>query len=432
MVTQNRVVALLRSSSGIAVCMGVMNVATYLFTIVAARFLGPGDYGVFAALLNTLLVVSVVSLGLQATAARRLSVDPVQASTLDILRVAVRVALVLTVLLLALSPLVSRVLQLPDLTLALLLAVTAFPLTLMGGQAGILQGQQRWAALGGVYLSAGMPRLVIGAALILWQPSPVSAFLAVAVGAWAPVIVAWWALRTAGDTHGDDESSSRLATWPVLRECAHSVHLLLAFFVLSSADIVIARNTLSDHEAGLYAAGLILTKAMLFLPQFVVVIAFPSMSSAPGQRRALTYALVLIGAAGLVGVGAAWWLRTIAVAFVGGSEFVEIRDLLWLFATLGALLALLQLLVYGVLAREDRSSPWIVWIAVGALIVVGLRTTTPAALVLTALCVTLTAFAVLLMRSLWHLGGRRAARRSVSRLVPAAPGADRDVQRHGE
>ena len=35
-----------------------------------------------------------------------------------------------------------------------------------------------------------------------------------------------------------------------------------------------------DQPAGLYAGGLILTKALLFLPQFVVVVAFPSMSTA--------------------------------------------------------------------------------------------------------------------------------------------------------
>lgn len=431
MVTKNRAVALLRGSTGIAICMAVMNVATYLFTILAARFLGPGDYGVFAALLNTLLVVSVVSLGLQATAARRLSVTPPTASAEDILRVSARVALVLTLLLAGTSPLLVRALQLPDLLLALTLAVTAFPLTVMGGQAGILQGRQRWGALGAVYLSAGVPRLLIGLVLIIWQPSPQTAFAAVAVGAWAPVLVAWWALRSHGDASSGGRVGAPLATWPVLRECAHSVHLLLAFFVLSSADIVLARNTLSDHEAGLYAAGLILTKAMLFLPQFVVVIAFPRMSSAPDQRRALAYAMALIGAAGLVGIGAAWWLRPIAVTFVGGEEFAEVRDLLWLFALLGALLALLQLLVYGVLAREDRSSPWIVWLAVAALIGAGLQTTTPSGLVVTALIVTSSAFALLLSRSLWQLR-RPNSRRSVGGLVPAASGADGHVERHGE
>ena len=72
--------------------------------------------------------------------------------------------------------------------------------------------------------------------------------------------------------------SARWATGGVLREVVHNSHALLAFFALSNADVIIARSTLDEHQAGLYAGGLILTKAVLFLPQFVVVIAFPSMS----------------------------------------------------------------------------------------------------------------------------------------------------------
>ena len=40
--------------------MGVMNVATYAFTILAARVLGPKDYGAFAALMGVLLVITGV------------------------------------------------------------------------------------------------------------------------------------------------------------------------------------------------------------------------------------------------------------------------------------------------------------------------------------------------------------------------------------
>ena len=65
----------------------------------------------------------------------------------------------------------------------------------------------------------------------------------------------------------------------MIRETILGSLALLAFFVLSNTDIVIARNVLDSHQAGLYAGGLILTKAVLFLPQFVVVVAFPSMST---------------------------------------------------------------------------------------------------------------------------------------------------------
>src|SRR3546814_4570257 len=66
----------LLGGGSIAVAMGIMNVGTYGFTMLAARLLGPQPYGALASLMATLLVISVLQLGLQATAARRLSDDP--------------------------------------------------------------------------------------------------------------------------------------------------------------------------------------------------------------------------------------------------------------------------------------------------------------------------------------------------------------------
>ncbi len=42
--------------------------------------------------------------------------------------------------------------------------------------------------------------------------------------------------------------------------------------------------------------------------------------------------------------------------FIGGDEYAEVEDELWLFAILGTLLAMLQLLVYAVLARQGGRS----------------------------------------------------------------------------
>ena len=113
---------------------------------------------------------------------------------------------------------------------------------------------------------------------------------------------------------------------------------------------------LDDHEAGLYAGGLILTKAVLFLPQFVVVVAFPSMSTAGDRRRALTRSL---GAGRCARRGlhrsAPGCSPGLALVFVGGQDYAEVQSLLWLFAVLGTLLAMLQLLVYSVLARQRHA-----------------------------------------------------------------------------
>ena len=139
--------------------MGIMNIATYGFTMIAARLLGPQSYGALAALMATLLVITVLQLGLQATAARRISAEPEHVAQIErtILGVTYRAALALAVLLLVLAPLVNRLLRLDSLPTAALVAVASVPFTIMGGQAGILQGERRWAALSVLYVLSGVP-----------------------------------------------------------------------------------------------------------------------------------------------------------------------------------------------------------------------------------------------------------------------------------
>lgn len=396
--TTGKLKRMLQGSGLLALCMMVMNVATYGFQIVAAHLLGPDQYGGVASLMALLLVLSVFQLGLQATGARRIAAAPGDVATIErlVLTVSYRLALMLGLAMLLASPLVWRLLRLDSLTPALLVAVAAVPLTIMGGQAGILQGERRWRELSLLYLAHGVPRVALGAVLMALRPTEAGAMLAVAVTHFAPVVVGWWALRhrrdasdtTHSTTHstatstthstahstthstatGSDESSLR----PVLAEVSHASVALLAFFVLTNVDIVMARNVLDGHEAGLYAAGLILTKATLFLPQFVAVVAFPSMSTAGERRLALLRSLGAILVLGAATTLAAWLLSPVVMVFVGGAEYAEVESRLWLFAILGTALAMLQLLVYSVLARQSRRTAYLIWLGVAALVASGL------------------------------------------------------------
>ncbi len=397
----------LTAGSSIALATGVMNVATYGFTLVAARMLGPTEYGGFAAVMALLLIVSVLQLGLQATAARRISADPDHVGQIErsVLRVTYRVAAGVGLLLLALSPLVDRLLRLESLPVAVLAAATAVPITIMGGQAGILQGEQRWGPLALVYVANGVPRLVIGGLLVVAAPSEFTAVLGVLLGQLAPVAVAGLALRRTRDPGAvADHHEAR----PVFRETLRNSQALFAFFGLSSVDIVIARNVLSEHEAGLYAGGLILTKAALFLPQFVVVVVFPALAQAALRRQVLIRALGLVLGLGiLASVGVALF-PDLAVAVVGGSEFAELGDRLWLFTAIGTTLAMLQLLVYSVLARQGQRSASLVWAALVALLVLGYRVETLDQLILLVLAIDAGLLVVLMGVSMWALGeGRR-------------------------
>jgi O-antigen/teichoic acid export membrane protein len=397
----SRLRALLQGSAGLAIAILTMNVATYGFQIVAARVLGPSAYGAVASLMALLLVVAVVQLGLQATAARRIAASPTEVSRIApaMLRLSARASFGVGLLMLAASPVVWQVLRLESLVPALLVAACAIPLTMVGAQAGILQGERRWLALGVLYLAMGVPRLVFGSLFILVRPDETAAMIGVTLGALTPVAVGWWLLRQDVHAEGRPDSMRQQA-----RESTRNTLALLAFFALSNVDIVVARNVLDSHDAGLYAGGLILTKAVLFLPQFVVVVAFPAMSTPRERRQALVRSLAMVLGLGVVCTLGALVLSSVAIIFIGGAEYTAVEDRLWLFAILGTLLAMLQLLVYAVLARQGGRSTILFWVAIAALALAATAISTLDQLVVTVAAVDAVVLAALLGIAMWRLG----------------------------
>ena len=398
----------LRGGAAIAVAMGIMNIATYGYTVAAAHLIGRVAFGAFSALMGVLLVVSVVSLGLQATGARRISADPDQVKTIErnVLQVAHRVAIVLGLLLLALAPVLNWVLQLESLATATLVAVAAVPLTVMGGQAGVLQGERRWEPLALVYLSQGLGRVVLGTGfMVVWQ-TEFAAMLGVAVGCWVPAVVGYVALRRPrAATEVPVEGHPRT---DILKEVAGSSQALLAFFALSNADILLARAVLDPDVAGLYAGGLILVKAILFLPQFVVVIAFPAMSTKDAGRSTLVKALAVSLALGACGFAATLTLPDLALIFVGGSDFAGLKDQLWLFAIAGTLLSMVQLLLYSALARRQGRAVLMIWKTLAALLALSTTVHSVTSLV-TLVCVLDTLLLVGLVITAWRAQPAAAA-----------------------
>lgn len=399
----------LRGSMVIAVAMAVMNLTTYGFTIVAARLLGPVEYGALAAVMGLLLVLNVLSLGLQATGARRVAAAPEDRAALQvaILRTTYRCAAGLGVLSLLAAPLVSAVLNLDSWTVAALIAVTVVPLTVMGGQAGVLQGERRWGPLAGIYLAVGVGRIAFGVVALLVEPDTLGAMLGVTAGAFVPAVVGWWALRrTPGAPAGGTVPS---ASGGLIAETVRNSHALLAFFALSNIDVVVARSVLDERDAGLYAGGLILTKAVLFLPQFVVVIVFPSMAGSGSARRINLLALGLVLALGFATVLGTAVLSGLAVVFIGGPAYDAIQASLWVFAALGTLLAMLQLMVYNVVARQRQRAVLVLWVGLVGVLAGGAVAGGVEPLVVTVLAVDAAVFTVLLVRAGVRSFGRSVA-----------------------
>jgi O-antigen/teichoic acid export membrane protein len=402
-----RIPSWLVGSGVIGIAMALQNLGTYGFTLAAARMLGPGEYGAVAAVMGLMMVLQVVSLGLQATGARQVAAAPEAQPAIErkVLRAAVLAATALGAGTLLLSPLVATLLRLDTVLGAVLLAAATVPLTLVGGQAGILQGERRWGPLAGIYLAVGLGRIGCGVAGMAWRDDLVGAMAGVAVGNVLPALVGRWAVRHPSAPvpgRGAEPTEGPVPTeGSVLREVAHDTHALLAFFALINADVVVARVVLDDHTGGLYAGGLILAKAVLFLPQFVVVLAYPSMAA--GRRRMLNQALAVVLGLGAAATAAVLLLAPLAVLFVGGEAYEPLQPRLWAFAVLGTLLALVQLVVYSAVARQHRGAVVVLWVGLLALVAAALPVETVDALLVRVVAVETAVLLLLLLFSDRHL-----------------------------
>ncbi|HZX06525.1 polysaccharide biosynthesis protein [Kribbella sp.] len=366
----------LRSATVVAVAMAIMNVAAYGFTLIGSRRLMPEQFGAITALLGLLLIGNVASLGLQATGARQLATHTGDgAATLAdaMLRAGRRSAAGLTVLCLLLTPVFMWLLHVDSVVAILLLAPTLGGLTLMGSQLGILQGSHRWTELAAVYTSAGIGRLVLGGGALLIHPSLDWAMVGLAVGAALPAVLGQFFLRGSTGATGNDVKA-------VLRETVHGTHTLLAFFALANADVLFARALLDEKDSGYYAAGLIIAKACLFLPQFVIVLVFPSLANSPGDTVRLRRAIFAVAGLGACAVAGTLILPGIVVEVIGGKEkYAPLGPYTWLFAVAGSAYAVLQLVVYAAIAQQEKRAALVIWaglivLAVAAGIVLGTGT----------------------------------------------------------
>ena len=406
-----------------------MNVAAYAFTLVAARRLGPDGYSVVAALMGVVLVVNVLALGMQATAARHVALqggDPGVAA--DVVRTAVRSAGVLGAVCLLLSPVAAALLHLDSWLTAATVAVTAAALTVTGAQLGVLQGNGSWRAFAGLSLTSGAGRLLLGGAAVVLWPTPLGAMTGVALGSLLPLVVGRRLVRPRpGD--GPAGGVDRAAPHPragTLRDLLHDSHTLLAFFALTQVDVFAARVVLPADEAGVYASGLILTKAVLFLPTFVTVMAFPSLARRTGPRHLHLAGLGVVLGIGLVAVAGTLVMPGLALAFVGGPAYAAVQPDLWLFAVLGTVIAMIQLLVQTALARAHRHAVWWLWGALATVLGGVPLVTTGHALLMLVLTVDTVLLAVL-VRVTWASPRESPTTREdtdelVDEALPTAPG----------
>ena len=145
---------------------GATGLANFLFNVVISRMLGPSQYGALGALLNLVLILSVLLSGLQvavttAVAGMESSEDELGVSHL--VKHFLGVGVVLSIGLTAISPLIRSYLHLQSDSSVLILVGWCIPSVLIALFQGILIGEHRfgWVA-GATLISTVVGRLLLG------------------------------------------------------------------------------------------------------------------------------------------------------------------------------------------------------------------------------------------------------------------------------
>jgi O-antigen/teichoic acid export membrane protein len=353
--TQNQRMRLptqLASTGAVAVGTSVANALGYLLTVIAARVLGPAEFGAFGALLALVIADSVAALAVQATTARATAKGQAVA---PVVRAGLAIALVVGVVLGLLSPLLREFLQLSSVVPALAVAVGIAALTATAPALGIVQGAERFSVLAVLVAGQAVLRVAGGLAGMAIEPTAAGALVGIAgglvvagVGCWLIARPPLWPtqLRTLG---------------PSVRSTIASGGMLLGFVLLTNADVFLARHVLPAQQSGLYAAGAVFAKIAFWLPQFVPLVAFPALTDPERRRGAVRLGLFAVVGCGTALVAGVAILSGPAVAVVAGDQYAALSPWAAWFTALGALLAVAQLLVYAHLASGDRLTTVVVW-----------------------------------------------------------------------
>ncbi|MGN7154756.1 oligosaccharide flippase family protein [Dietzia cercidiphylli] len=332
------------------------NIAAYLLHLPASRWLGPEGYGAFAALLSAQLLVAVPSLALQAVVAR----EHVRGAPHEALRsLGARVALLVALIAaLAVVP-VSLLLDTP--VLATAAALSPGPvLCLLATEQGLLQGAERFRALGMVLAMAGAGKVVPAVAVLAAGGGVGTALAAGAVGVAAAWVVAAWVCRATTTRRSRPPAGGTALASPGVAAVLAAGQVQLVMMALTSVDLLLARALLSPEDAGRYALGAVAAKAAFWLPQAVGTVLYPRMADPAGHRGAVRSAVgVLLGIGSVVVLAAA--LAAPLVPAVVGEAYRPVTGVLWAFAGLGVTLSVLQAFLLATIAANRTVEAGIAW-----------------------------------------------------------------------
>ena len=353
----------------------------YLVHPVVSRGLPLSEYGVFAALLQVVTMMTIPTVGLQQVIAQQ-EAGAITAEKKRVVASEFRgVGIAMFILWLVLAAIVgvfwkqiagSLQIQNPmALVMTVLIALAALWMPMVQG---LLQGRQNFLWLGFMQISSGVGRLgCICIIVLIFHGWAAGAMGAVLIGMAGLVTIGLWQTR---DVWRMERTEVKWMEW-LKRVIPLTLGLGAANFMLS-VDLPITQHYFPARQTGFYAAAGMIGRALVFLTQPLTMVMFPKLARAraTGEKsHALELTLgTTIFFVSLAAI-AATILPWLPLKIIYPPEYLAATPLVPWFAWCMLPLTLSQVMVNSLMARARFSAvPWLVLVAISygfALSIVG-------------------------------------------------------------
>jgi O-antigen/teichoic acid export membrane protein len=340
------------------------NGAAYALSMVAARVLVPAEFGAFGALLAILVIISTIGIAMQALAARRVAVATSNRGEVEgqAIRLSIYLGIVIILGGILLAWPLSVLFSIP--ILAVVFGIASLGFVVIGSAAmGVSQGREEHKRLSAGFIVNGAARAIFGVIGVIAFRNVEGATLGILIGC---AVGAFISYRICCPGAWSNTIGAGGAA-----EFAHVAHALIVLFTLTNIDILMARIFLSEDSSGEYSVGVLLAKIAFFLPNAIIIVLFPKMTTG-NSRRTVYIATGLTAVVGLLITGFSLLFGDLVIRVLGGVQYVDLglgTDA-WLFALEGSAFALVQVLLYARLAAEDKRAAASVWIALVVLVAI--------------------------------------------------------------
>jgi O-antigen/teichoic acid export membrane protein len=332
--------------------LAVPQVLAYAASVIAARLLVPAEFGAFGAMQGITQIGTPIGLAIQAIAARRLVKNSTNKHH-DLLKFGLEVSIAVMLATLLISFPLSTIFNIDYLVLVLTIGAIA-PFVFISTQLGIAQGKEFYLKLAGIYIVFGIGRSVSAIIGLFIYPELISVGIGFFGGTLLSAIVAHFVLGNSKKFWKTERAEKSV------KELWKATQALFALYVLVNIDVLLARVVLTPEESGIYTVGMLVAKIAFFMPQAITIVLFPKMGK--NDSSALRLAVLGTSLIGAMYIGVTYFASEFVVNAIGGSGYAELYSEVWLFAIEGSLFAVLQVLLYGRIAREDTKVSVLLWI----------------------------------------------------------------------